>query len=67
MWKFLKGKKTFILTALGAAGSIFGFVPSVGITALIPLLLDFITSPAMQELLTYGSIAAVRSGMSAVK
>lgn len=67
MWNWLSGKKTYILTGLGAITSIFGFVPSVGITALIPMLLDFVTSPAMMDLLTYGSVATVRHGIAASK
>jgi len=63
MWTWLAGKKTYILTALGAITSIMGFTATGGLTAVIPLLLEFVTSPEMQELLTYGSIAAVRNGM----
>ena len=63
MWDWLSGKKTYILTALGALSAIFGFVPSAGISAFIPYLLDFLTSPQMGEVLTYGGIAAVRNGV----
>ncbi len=60
MWKWLKGKKTYILTTIGAVSTIFGFVPSAGVSALLPLLLNFVTSPEMMELLTYGSVATIR-------
>lgn len=67
MWAWLKGKKTYIITAVGAISAVFGFVPSAGVTALLPLLLDFLTSPGMQEILTYGGIATVRHGLPASK
>jgi len=67
MWTWLKGKKTYILSALGAASAIFGFAPTAGVSAFIPLILDFVTSPEMQELLISGSIATVRHGIASNK
>lgn len=67
IWKWLSGKKTYILTALAAITTITGFVPTAGVVALLPLLLDFVTSPSMQELLIEGSIATVRGGINTVK
>ena len=60
MWNWLKGKKTYILTALGAVASILGYTATGGISALIPMVLNFVTSPEMMDALTFGGIAAVR-------
>lgn len=64
MWDWLSGKKTYIVSAVMAVSSIFGFTATGGITAVIPLILDFVTSPAMMDLLTAGGIATIRHGIS---
>lgn len=64
MWDWLSGKKTYIVSATMAISSILGFTSTGGITAVIPLILEFVTSPEMMNLLTAGGMATIRHGVS---
>jgi hypothetical protein len=64
MWDWLSGKKTYIVSALMAASSIFGFTATGGVTAVIPLILDFVTSPEMTTLLQGMGLATIRAGVA---
>jgi len=67
MWKWLSGKKTYIVSALMAASSITGFSATGGAAGFVPVILDFVTGPQMTDLLTASGIATLRAGVSSVK
>ena len=67
MWNWLSGKKTYIVSMLMAASSIFGFSVTAGVGGFIPVILDFVTGPQMMSLLEAGGLAGLRAGVSSVK
>ena len=63
MWDWLSGKKTYIVSAFMAASSIFVFSATGGVAGFLPILLDFITGPAMMQLLEAAGLATIRAGV----
>ena len=67
MWNWLSGKKTYIVSMLMAASSIFGFSVTDGVGGFIPVIIDCVTGPQMMSLLEAGGLAGLRAGVSSVK